>query len=62
MMAFDLSLSNPGRYFATGSSRRSFPSSASICTATPVSGLVIERMLKIVSRSMARLSSRSRAP
>ena len=41
-----------GRYFATSSSSFSFPSSTSIMMATDVTGLVIEAMLKIVSRAI----------
>ena len=42
-------LANSGRYFATGSATLSLPSSCSMSTATPVTGLVIDAIQNSVS-------------
>ncbi len=53
---------NPGRYFDTGSDTFSLPSSWSIRTATPVTGLVIEAIQNSVSGVIGRFAARSAEP
>src|SRR2546422_6420150 len=53
------SLLNAGRYFETGSSSDSFPSSMSIMTPTLVMAFVMEAIRKIVLLRMGRCASRS---
>src|SRR5690348_16145346 len=55
-------LSKPARYFDTGSSSLSLPSSTSIMMATDVTGLVIEAMLKIAFVGIAMLCATSSLP
>ena len=52
----------PGRYFATGSETFSLPSSWSIRTATPVTGLVIDAIQNSVSGVIGRFAARSAEP
>ena len=55
-------VANSGRYFATGSATLSLPSSCSMRTATPVTGLVIEAIQNSVSGVMARFAATSARP
>ena len=57
-----LSSLNSGRYFSTGSSTESLPSSWSIRTAVAVMGLVIEAIQKIVSGRIGLFSAMSALP
>ena len=53
---------NRGRYFDTGSSTPTFPSSTSIITAVEVIGLVIDAMRKMESFCIARSRATSCLP
>ena len=53
---------NSGRYFATGSATDSLPSSCSISTATPVTGLVIEAIQNSASGVIGRFAATSAKP
>ena len=55
-------LSKPGKYFDTGSSSFSFPSSSKIMPATDVTGLVIEAIAKMAFTGIAILWATSSLP
>ena len=58
----DLDPRNSGRYRSTGSFSATCPCSYRVSSATPVTGLVIEKMRQIVSSADGGLRSRSASP
>jgi hypothetical protein len=60
--AIHLELANSGAYISSGSSSWNLPRSYSFISATPVDGLVIEKICTMVSRAIGLLFSRSAEP
>ena len=60
--AYTRTSANSGRYFASGSSSWNLPCSKSCISATPVIGLVIEKICAMASRDIGRPASRSAMP